>query len=397
MKQKHEERIQVLNILPGLRQGGAEVVISNIIRHSDPTKIQHHILLLEKEHSFDGEFDGLPVTIHHLSKMNLKEKIALAKQIDVAHTGHRKATLLTTALAKTMDTKIILGIHCTRSNNLLEQGLETALYAKLVEPAALRSADHIVCCTDKVRDQVLSRGWDGHKVQVITNGINPEHFTRSKEAAIALKKEVNIPADAVVVGISARYAPMKDIPNFIKAARLVKETYPDKPLCFLFCGRRMNAANKELVAQLKEAGIYAQARLLGVRTDMKNVYSATDIQVLSSSKFEALSMALLESSAAGCLCVSTDVGDHKSLMDKTGGICVPIKNPAALAEGIGACLELTQDQRKQKSAHARAAIVEHYHVKNMANRYNDLFTEVGLERRQLRQGLPKAEKALPTH
>lgn len=369
--------IEVLHVLPSLGQGGTETVIANLIKYSDQDRFHHHILVLNDDKTFEGHFQNLPVDIHFLSEMTHAEQLRLAKEIDVLHVPNNGRTaFLLTSLARMMHKTVIMGLHSVLPPDEWQGNLKRTLYKENVAPMLARHGAHeVVCCTDRVAQNRINSGFHPENMRVINNGIDTKTFTRDPSAGAKLTQELGLPEDAIVVGISARYDPMKDIPNFIAAAKIVKEENPTKPIYFLLCGSIMTPENKELTDQLKQAGIFAQTRLLGVRLDMENVYSAMDVLVSSSRNYEALSMALLEATACGCLCVSTNAGDHEKLMKQTGGICVPTQDSVALAEGVNTYLHMSDSERREKMQQGRAVIIRHYNVKDMVANYEKLFSQ----------------------
>jgi glycosyltransferase involved in cell wall biosynthesis len=366
-------RIQVLHVLPNMVQGGVENVIANLVAHSDSTQYSHHILVLGKDHSFESAFKDLPVSIHYLREMGTSERMQLARQTDIVHAMHSRTATMAAPFTKALHKPLIIGIHGTPSGTFRN----TVFNDKIGPFLSKHSASNVVCCTDISADEIKKRGWDPARIRTITNGIDTGAFVRMKEAGRELRQSLNIPDNASVVGISARYSAEKDIPTFIKAAGLLKKKDPSKPVYFILCGRGVDDQNEELKTQLKQAGIYDQSRLLGVRNDMAKVYSAIDVLALSSTS-EALSLALLEGTACGNLCVATEVGDHKKLMQTTGGISVPVRNPEALAEAIAQHLSLTETEKGMKMEAGRNAIVQQYDVHRMASQYDAVFAEAAV-------------------
>ena len=383
---KKDGPIEVLHVVNNMRQGGVEMVTANIIQHNNNTHLHHHILVLGKDKSFEDTFAGLPVEIHYLRDMSAKEQIKLAHDIDVVHVAQSKAAFMTTPFAKILNKPLVLGVHYTLMKTSDEQSRTHRFYYNHIEPKIAQSASQIVCCTDVVAKGLEQRNWSMKKVRVITNGINTDQYKRDSGARDTIRQQLGLSSDMEVIGLSARYTPMKDIATFIEAAKIIKERNPEQSICFLLCGNRMDAENIELVRDLKAAGIYENCKLIGVHTDMPAIYSAMDIQVLSSFKGEALSMALMEGTACGTLCVTTDVGDHRKLMEKTGGICVPPRDSKALADGIDAYLAMSTPERSEKMRSGRNAIIHHHDVRYMAKSYNDLFQEVGLSKAKQRPG-----------
>jgi len=385
------QKIRVLHINRNYVQGGVETFLAALTKHSDPQRFEHHMLILNDDHSFEAALDSPErnLQIHSLPKLGLKGALKLLNGMDVISTTNPQTHFPFAIAAAIAKKPIIWGVHMVEKRNMAStsQKFQRVLGFELTGPILVnRVINQVVCCTDAARDQVVQDyKWNPDKVRVIRNGIDTARFKFSLEKRKELRKALNIPENANVLGFAGRYADMKDIPNFIESARLLKERNSGKPLYFLMCGDQINVQNKELVAQLKKAGIYDSCKLLGVHMDMPQFYSAIDVLVSSSSMDEALGMALLEASSARSLCISTEAGDHKRLMKETGGISVPVKNSQALADGIQSLLDLPEVEKERARDNARSVIEKEYSVERMAREYDAVY-EKAVQEHSARRG-----------
>ena len=88
-----------------------------------------------------------------------------------------------------------------------------------------------------------------------------------------------------------------------------------------------------LERQAAELGVAAGVRFLGYRRELRPIFAAADIAVLSSDN-EGTPVSLIEAAAAGLPAVATDVGGVREVVSEETGILVPPGDPAALAEGV---------------------------------------------------------------
>lgn len=79
--------------------------------------------------------------------------------------------------------------------------------------------------------------------------------------------------------------------------------------------------------------------------------------------------------ASGVPCVSTDVGEARSLIGDTGRL-VPKAEPVTLAQAIGELLNLAPDSRAHLGAAARRRIEETFAFDAVVERYNRLLADV---------------------
>jgi len=71
-------------------------------------------------------------------------------------------------------------------------------------------------------------------LEVIPNGFDLEQAKPNPTAALSLREELGVPADAILIGIAARFHPHKDHCNFVQAAALLHKQLPE--VHFLLCG-----------------------------------------------------------------------------------------------------------------------------------------------------------------
>ena len=162
----------------------------------------------------------------------------------------------------------------------------------------------------------LRLGYRPRRAEVIANGIDVEQFKPDAGARMAVRSELGIPGEAVVIAHVARVNPMKDHESFLAAMAEL----PD--LRALLIGPFTENLPKE-----------PNVTPLGRRTDVARLLAAADIVVSSSAFGEGFSNALAEGMACGLPAVATDVGDAALIVGDTG-LIVPPRHPDALAAAI---------------------------------------------------------------
>jgi glycosyltransferase involved in cell wall biosynthesis len=219
-------------------------------------------------------------------------------------------------------------------------------------------------------------GYRADKRVILPNGFDVTLFRPSAEARCALRRSLGIADGARVVGMVARYHPMKDHAAFIKAAGLVARNHPD--VHFVLAGRDVVPENEALVSTAREAGIADRVHLLGPRGDVHAIVPGFDIQVSSSSSGEGFPNVIGEAMSCGVPCVVTDVGDSAAVVGDTG-IVVPPRDTGALAAGVLRLLALDAAALADLGRRARERTIEHYSLDAVVCRYQELFTRVHRE------------------
>ena len=216
-------------------------------------------------------------------------------------------------------------------------------------------------------------GYSTRRMRVIPNGYDVEIFAPDPEGGLRLRRSIGVADDAHVVGIVARWDPIKDHATFLDAAARV--AVQDPRVCFVLCGEGITCANEKLSELVKRHGLRDQVRLLGPRDDIATVFSAFDLHVLSS-RSEAFPNVVAEAMACEVSCVVTDVGDAALIVGPTGWV-VPPGRPDLLADAMyQGVRSLASGGRGEE---ARRRIVREFSIVRMVARYSALFEGAALD------------------
>jgi glycosyltransferase involved in cell wall biosynthesis len=205
----------------------------------------------------------------------------------------------------------------------------------------------------------LSRGFPTEELVLVHNGFNTEQFHPNGEARIKVRNEWGISNSKILVGMVARFDPVKDHATFLRAASLVNKARPDVHFVCVGSGPR---SYRQKLQQLSEQLWFSEkVSWPGMRSDMCDVYNAFDI-IVSSSMSEGFPNAVGEAMACAVPCVVTDAGDSATLVGDTGFVSEP-KNPQALAANLISCIE---SDRHDLGLKARQRILENWSVSKLA-------------------------------
>ncbi|MCC7009107.1 MAG: glycosyltransferase family 4 protein [Acidobacteria bacterium] len=172
--------------------------------------------------------------------------------------------------------------------------------------------------------------------EVVHDGVR-EAPAADDDTRRALRHELGLPADRMVVAITGQVSVIKGIWEFLDAAeRLVKE---HAPATFVVLGddlKGQGALRRDAEARVKERGLGAHVRFLGFRPDAPRLLPAFDV-VAVPSHVEPLGNATLEAMAAGVPVVGSRVGGiPEMIVPGETGLLVPPRDADALAAAIGA-------------------------------------------------------------
>lgn len=246
-------------------------------------------------------------------------------------------------------------------------------HALLERALAARTYRVVACCEAVGRFYQQQVGVPPSKVAVIYNAVRfgPRPVP---EDAVAARAALGLPADALVLGTLGRLTEQKNQRVLLQAvARLVQ----DVPNVALFLAGT-GPLRADLEAEAGRLGIAERVRFLGVRRDRATLYAAMDLFVLPS-KWEGLSLALVEALGAGRAVVATRVGGNPEVVqDGRTGLLVPPDDPDRLRDGL---LGLARDRERRTAlgeaaaTDARARFSIERHVTQLADLYRQGLAE----------------------
>ncbi|HEY6970725.1 MAG TPA: glycosyltransferase [Candidatus Angelobacter sp.] len=212
-------------------------------------------------------------------------------------------------------------------------------------------------------------GYRAAKQIVIPNGFDLEVFRPDAHARKEVRDELGLPADAVLVGLIARYHPMKDHAGFLQAAANVARQHSN--VYFVLVGNGVTKEQPEL-AKIAAAQQLQHALLLGERSDLPRITAALDIACSSSAWGEGFSNAVGEAMACGVPCVVTDIGDSGFIIGDTGVVVRP-RSPQALADAISRLIVAGAERRQQLGAAARLRVETEFSLASITCRFAELY------------------------
>lgn len=222
------------------------------------------------------------------------------------------------------------------------------------------------------RQSHIETGYKADKIHVIPNGFDLERFAPDKALRSAFRTRHNINETTPLVGLVARFDPVKNHAGFFEAAQTIHTAMPD--VRFVLAGTDITAENQTLMAMLDKAGLQQQTYLLGAQNDIASIMNGIDV-LLSSSDGEAFPNVLGEAMACGTPCIATDVGDCKTIIADTGKV-VAAGDMDALAKATIELLSLTDKNRSILDRNARMRIESHYEIGKIASDFRACYLQI---------------------
>jgi glycosyltransferase involved in cell wall biosynthesis len=186
--------------------------------------------------------------------------------------------------------------------------------------AVAAAADATICVSHADAAMLATLRPRPRGVTVVRNGIDPPAAIGADERAQA-RATLDLGDDVLAVLVLARLTEAKDMPTTLAAARALE----DDGVVVLVAGRG------ELENEVR-AGAGPSVRLLGHRTDVRQLLAASDV-LLTTSLWEGMPLAVLEAMGAGrAVVASAAAGNAEAVGD--AGLLVAIGDAAGFAAAI---------------------------------------------------------------
>jgi glycosyltransferase involved in cell wall biosynthesis len=205
----------------------------------------------------------------------------------------------------------------------------------------------------------------------IPNGVDVDRYQPDTDARRAVRAELGLPVDAILIGMNARYDPMKNHSGFILAAGQLVRSGLD--VHFLLAGQDVDPENSVLMELIGRENLAGRVHLLGRCEDIPRLDSALDVLAMTSSFGEGFPNAVAEAMACGIPCAVTDVGDAAFLVGNTGMV-VPRDTPGDMATAWGRLVKIGELERQRLGAAARRRVLENFSLSKAVASYEELYS-----------------------
>ncbi|MBS3956249.1 MAG: glycosyltransferase [Clostridiales bacterium] len=372
--------MKVLHVITGLNDGGAESALYRLIIASNPEA--HVVVSLMDEGKYGRLLERAGSVVHclRMRKGRLRVdaplrlwKIMRAEKPDVVQTWMYHADLIGGIVAKAAGIRrVCWGVHHARLDKSTSSRA-TRMIARLNAVLSYVVPSTIICCAQSALDAHRDIGFASDKMIVVPNGYNLQHFAPSEAARERLRTNWGVDEKAAVLGMVGRLHPDKDHENLLQALSALAR----RGVVFtcVLVGNGLDSANRGIQERLAAWNVNDSVMLLGRQEDIPAVMNAIDIHVLSS-RTEAFPNVICEAMACGTPCVTTAVGDARTIVGQTGWV-VPPRDSDALADAIVSAIELMKRDSDwtRRKFECRGVIVQRYDIKDMVQSYRAAWSE----------------------
>jgi glycosyltransferase involved in cell wall biosynthesis len=376
--------IRIVHVITGLGAGGAERMMINVAGGLDPARFTSQVISLSRDRTLAGALhaagigvttlDARPFLSLGLAPLWRVAQLLRREKPDIVQTWLLDADLVGGVAARMAGVPVIWNVRASMSDSgwhPLASSMRLRMVTRVCAAISGFVPRIIISCSRANVDRNLRR-YRQEKIRVIGNGVDLDLFKPDPAARAAVRADFGVDDATRLIGMVARFHPVKDLATFLAAARQVIDTHPR--VRFLLCGQGMERENAALTQMIRSHDLERSVLRLGFREDIARIFAALDLHVLSS-RSEAFGNVTVEAMAAGVPCAATDVGESRFIIGDTGRV-VPPRDPAALAAAVRELLDLAPSAMEALRIRARQRVSEHFTMQSTVAQYAELYENV---------------------
>jgi glycosyltransferase involved in cell wall biosynthesis len=365
--------IKVLWAIKQLGAGGSERLLVSAARHHDHERFDiHAVYILRGNDELAPQLSAAGVTVHCLGVVDgldprwipRFQHVLAQGAYDVVHVHSPLMAGVVRPLLSTLPPRRRPGLVVTEHGAWGHYHVLTRALNHITLPVG----DAHLAVSEEARRSLpvwLQRG-----TRVVIHAVPVNDLLPLRGERDAVRAELGVAADEVVVLTVANLRPVKDYPTLLMAARTVLDRDPHVRF-FAVGGGRLE---DDMHALQRGLGLGYRFQLLGGRSDATRLMAGADVFVLPSRE-EGYPVALMEAMALGLPVVATGVGGvPEAVRDGVEGYVVPPGDPRRLADAV---LRLAQDgELRARLACASGSRGLSYDVARTAQTMEAIYTEV---------------------
>ena len=294
--------MRVLQIVTTMNRGGLETMLMNYYRHVDRQQVQFDFLEHRAEESdYDAEIEGLGGRIYRLPALNpfspsyrksLNSFFKEHTEYRVVHSHLDCMSAIPLAAAKKAGVPVRIA-HAHSSS----QDRDLKYPVKIIFRSCIHSsATRLFACGDTAGRWMFR----GDSFEVLPNAIDTGRFAFSETERAAKREELAL-GDSLAVLHTGRFNWPKNHEFLLRIFSEILKIRQDAVLLLAGEGELFDATK----ALAQDAEIADSVRFLGLRSDVPELMSASDVFILPS-RYEGFPVVLAEAQASGLPCLISD-------------------------------------------------------------------------------------------
>jgi len=360
----------VLLVDLGKQYGGAEKYIEHIEKNFEKEYVFH--LLVRNACPFynilmKNKIERV-ISINLTVKSLIKDLLYVGRyikknHIEIIHVNGVNSEVFTYLLKlylKNEKIKYVSTVHGIAEKDRMEKNKFQQLLFAGMQIKVLRNFDRIIAVSYSIKEDLLKKGINEDKIQVIYHSIETE------ENQIRKKYERHRPLKVCSVG---RLEKVKNTQMLIETIALLdnKEEF----LCDIY---GMGSLYHDLDQLIIRKGLENIIHLKGFENDVKTIYRKYDVMV-QPSLYESFGMTVIEAMAAGLPVICSDVGGLAEIVkDKENGFLFNVDSTDELAKIL---LDINNDRYDLEKIRENAQIMikERFQISTYKNKLRQIYEE----------------------
>lgn len=364
-------RIRVLHVVQNLNYGGMERLLADIVRGTDRSRFDVHVLCLE----YFGHFaEGLDryATLHLLGPQprysilwprTLIDRIRAIRP-DVVH-SHSGVWFKTARAARAAGVPLIVHTDHGRAE-------PDPWRCRFFDARASRRTDVVVAVSEPLaeylRRKIVARRTP---IRVILNGVDTTRF-RPRPDDGGLRASLGLAPDSPIVGSIGRFEWDKGYDVVVEAFARLRANWKGQGPAPVLVLAGEGSERQDLERRIARHGLERDVHLLGWRDDAETLLPAFSLFTLAS-RIEGTSISLLEAMSAAVRPVVTAVGGNPDVVGEALRHClVPPDDPDTLARAWADVLADPERARREGEA-ARIRVERYFSIQATVRAYERLY------------------------
>lgn len=338
--------IRILHVVTYMGRGGLETMLMNYYRAIDRTKVQFDFLThRDFRADYDDEIETLGGKIYRLPNLNPFSRSYLGAldrffrehpEYRIVHSHLDCMSAIPLKAAKKHGVPVRIGHAHNSSQPRDAKYLLKLFYKRMIAGQATQ----LFACSDEAGRWMFGNA----DFRVLNNAIDAGKYAFDADIRSTVRRELGLPADALVVGHVGRFDPQKNHRFLVEIFEKMPE---DARLLLVGDG----VLRPDVEQQAEALGIRDRILFTGVRTDVDRLLQAMDV-FLMPSLFEGLPVSIVEAQAAGLPCL---ISDKVPIECKKTELVTQIPLDASPAEWAEAVLSAAEAPRGNTLSRIREA------------------------------------------
>ena len=396
MIQKKEARakIRLLHVVYDLYVGGAEVLLLHLIKGLGMEEYDHYVYYFGSDGPIRDKIEAFGVPVYKgKDRASIKQPIRFgttlfflmkdllylvrSRRIQIIQSHLGPANQLAVAVGKLSRTPVFPTVHTPMAFIDKRNRWDLRVHCnKGVNQYVYRSADRVLVVSQEIKETIQQHfSLTESKILFLKNGIV---FEDDLLEPIDLGKEFSLTRSMFKLIAVGRLVSLKKFDMLIRAVKEVVNRGLDDLVVFI-AGEGEEQTRLEQLIQ--DFGLGGCVKLLGLKHDVMRLMKACDLLVMPS-RYEGLSMAMIEAMACGLPIIASDVRGLKDyITNEQNGLLFPVDDYKALAERI---LRLANNKalRDKLSLGARSSFETEYDMRKNVKPLDMLFRQYATMRSQ---------------